>query len=676
MTDLRIALVSREVYPFDGGGISYYVTSLARVLSAAAEVTILTTAAHESQYRRLCAAADERLPENVRFEFVPPPDAEESGSYYGFFHEYSARVLDALAGLYPDGGPDLVQFSDYHGEAAVCVQARHTLDPRLRGSVVCVNAHTTSEMCQVLDGRRNPDFRYRAMFELERYALRHADHVIWPGGDVLATYRRFFGETGVADPVRIPNAFVPGSAELEPGAAPPSAGPLRLLYMGRMERRKGIYNLLRGLIELERDDWTLTILGGDTETGPLGSSIRGMLELTAAGDERVRFIDAVAREELPRLIDEHHVCAVPSLWECWPNVALEALRRGRPLLSTPTGGMTEIVQPGRSGWLAGGTDHAALAGAVEDLLASREAVDELIEGGGPGQVLGELTDPDMIRERWLELARAPRRRTPRAATGSNGARRPLVSVIVTYFELDEYVEEAVASLCAQTYPELEVLIVNDGSFREEDTVLEGIAARYPVSVVAQPNSGLPQARNLGIALTRGRYVLPFDADDIAEPELVERCVEALEADPDAAYVTPWSNYMLENGKLVVGAGYQPLGNRSALVREQNVAGSAVTLFRREVFDRFEYDPEFPSYEDWYLFRQLHDAGLYGHALPQRLYRYRIRSESMLRSVGDPDNERIVEEMEARALEQQMQWTAPTDAASSASRPGAAAGPRG
>ena len=52
------------------------------------------------------------------------------------------------------------------------------------------------------------------------------------------------------------------------------------------------------------------------------------------------------------------------------------------------------------------------------------------------------------------------------------------------------------------------------------------------------------------------------------------------------------------------------GNRSTLVREQNVAGSAVSLFRRELFERgFEYDPEFPSYEDWYLFRQLHDAGL-------------------------------------------------------------------
>lgn len=659
MTDLRIALVSREVYPFEGGGISYFVNSLARVLSDAAEVTILTTGAHEAEHRRLASAGDERLPSGARFEFVPPPDPDESGSYYGFFHHYSARVLEALARIYPDGGPDLVQFGDYHGEGAVTVQAAHTLDSRLRNTTVAVNTHTTSEMCQVLDGRKNPDFRFRAMFELERYALRHADHVVWPGGDVLDTYHRYFGETGVAAAVKISNAFLPGSGEAASAAVPPAdGGPLRLLYMGRMERRKGIYNLLRGLIELDRDDWTLTILGGDTGTGPLGSSIRGMLELTAAGDERVRFIDALARDELPRLIDEHHICAVPSLWECWPNVALEALARGRPLLATPVGGMTEIVQPGRSGWLSPGTDHASLSAAVEQLLVSRSAVDELIASGEPRRVLGELADPEASRERWVELARGGHRRSLAAGrvAAANGTCPPLVSVIITYFELDEYIEEAVASVCAQTYPELEVLIVNDGSFREQDAVLGRIADRHPVSIVAQPNSGLPQARNLGIALTRGPYVLPFDADDIAEPELVERCVEALEADPDAVYVTPWSSYMLESGKPVVDAGYQPLGNRSGLVREQNVAGSAVTLFRREIFDRgFAYDPEFPSYEDWYLFRQLHDAGLYGHALPQRLYRYRIRSKSMLRAVGDGDNERVREEMDARALERSVQW---------------------
>ncbi len=218
MSDLRVALVSREVYPFEGGGISYYVNSTARALADVAEVTIVTTGAHEAEHSRLSAAGDQRLPPGVNFEFVPPPHPDESGSYYGFFHHYSARVLETLARAYPDGGPDLVEFGDYHGEGAVTVQARHTLDPRLRNTTVCVHTHTSSEMCQVLDGRMNPDFRYRAMFELERYSLRYADHVIWPGATCSRPTTATTGNPASRHPCRSATLFSVPTMTLPPAA--------------------------------------------------------------------------------------------------------------------------------------------------------------------------------------------------------------------------------------------------------------------------------------------------------------------------------------------------------------------------------------------------------------------------------------------------------------------------
>jgi glycogen(starch) synthase len=650
--ELRIALVSREVYPLYGGGLGNYVTWSARALSEVAEVTIFTSSIREPAYRAMREAGDPRLPDGVRFEFVEEADELHTGSYFGVFHMWSARVFEALTRVYPDGGPDLVEFPDYHGEAAVSVQARRSADPRLRNTSVCVRLNTSSEMCQVLDGRLSPEFAYRAMFELERYAIANADHVVWPGGDVLGTYQRFYGERAVAPGVRIPHVAYP-----DPGPAPVDApdpdGTLRLIYMGRLERRKGVLNLLRGLVDSDREDWSLTVVGADTPTGPLGISVLRQAEMMAAEDHRISFHDAVAREKLLELVDSHHVCVVPSLWECWPNVALEAFQRGRPVLGTPTGGLVEMVKPGRSGWLTEGSDPGAIGAAVERILGDRDELETLIPAG-PRGVFDELTTAEPVRERYVELASNARAR--RGGPAPSG-RRPLVTVVMTYYELDAFVEEAVASVCAQTYPELEVLIVNDGSLRERDAVLFDIADRYPVSVVTQPNSGLSAARNFGIALARGRYVLPFDADDVAEPTLVERCVDALEADPDAVYVATWSTYMHPDGRLV-DAGYQPLGNASPLVGEQNVAGAAASLFRREIFDRgFAYDPELPSYEDWYLFRQLHEAGLYGHVVPERLFRYRVRPDSMLRRIGDPQSERFREEMDARLRERRMDWTA-------------------
>jgi len=71
---MRLALVSRDVFPLAPGGLGAYVTALADLLAGRAEVTILTTAAHQSLYEELRHAGDPSLPdERVRIEFVPEP---------------------------------------------------------------------------------------------------------------------------------------------------------------------------------------------------------------------------------------------------------------------------------------------------------------------------------------------------------------------------------------------------------------------------------------------------------------------------------------------------------------------------------------------------------------------------------------------------------------------------
>src|SRR6266540_339213 len=104
MEGVRIAFVSREVYPFGGGGLGRFVTWAAEALSELAEVTILTTSAHERRFGELRAAGDPRLPAGVRFEFVPDVGSGDAGGFYGPFHAWSAAAFEALCELYPDGG--------------------------------------------------------------------------------------------------------------------------------------------------------------------------------------------------------------------------------------------------------------------------------------------------------------------------------------------------------------------------------------------------------------------------------------------------------------------------------------------------------------------------------------------------------------------------------------------
>jgi glycogen synthase len=649
----RIAVVSRELYPFGGGGMGNYVNWTAEALADVAEVTVVTTASHEAEYRRLRAAGDPRIDERPRFVFAPDFDYDDHITFYGYFHRWSAHVLEALRRAYPDRGPDLIEFADYHGEAAVTLQARRAGDPLFADTVVAVRLNTSSEMVLTLDGFLDDDPAVRAMFELERMSLRDADRIIWPGGDVLGTYERFYGEEALAPATMIRHVVSrTGDAPLVPRRGRAAGESLRFLYMGRLERRKGVPELVRALTGLGRDDWHLTLLGGDTGTGPLGVSVRGQLELIAGEDPRVHFHDRVPRERVLELVDEHDVVVVPSRWECWPNTCLEAFQRGRPVLATPTGGLAEMVQPERSGLLTEGTSLDDIRAGLVRVLDGE--LDEL-PPGGPREVFEELTDADEVRAAYLELAGDRPAARPREESRS----RPLVSIVLTYFELDAYVEETVRSLLAQTYEDIEIVLVNDGSFRPADRVLFDIAERDErIVLVTQANAGLSAARNFGISQARGEYVLQFDADDIAEPEMVERFVTALEADPRIAYVTSWSAFVDEDGEPWPGGdGYEPLGNASRLLAEQNVAGGCVSLFPRRLFDGgFAFDPELASYEDWDLFRELAAAGLYGRVIPDRLYRYRVRRRSMLRALGVTEKQRHASQMLARERERRVRWT--------------------
>jgi glycosyltransferase involved in cell wall biosynthesis len=677
---MRVALVSRELFPFGGGGIGEYISACARILSQVAEVTIFTTSAHEEAFQRLRVSGDPRIvPSNVQMVFVPEADQEDVGGYYSVLHLYSSRILDSLREHYGNHGPDLVEFSDYLGEGAVTVQARRSGDPMLRRSLVTVRLHTSAEVCAVLDGHVDEDFQARTACELERLAMRDADFLVWPGGDTLSFYHRFYGHENLARGWRIFNPVMQHGDEWfsEPTADPDA--PLRLLYLGRLERRKGVHNLVRAVNYVDSEHLRVDILGGDTNTAPLGLSMSAQLQMMAAGDSRINFLEPVARVDLPQVIRESDAVVLPSLWEAWPYVGLEALRLNRPLVATPVGGFTEMVTEGESGWLSADTSAGALADLFGRLLFAREEVNAMRQEHRPVKAFARLTDSGAIIEgyesllanpgRWTQsgIGVRPRRAVLDSVNGRKGESRPsvisprpsLVSVVIPYYRLAGYIEEAVVSALAQTHTRTEVIVVNDGSTQDADWVLGELATRHPIAVVTQLNSGLGAARNFGISQARGRFVVPLDADNMLEPTFIERALEVIENDSRTAFVTSWSRYVDELGEPLPApnVGYQPIGNASREVLRNNVAGDAVALLRRHLFDAgFSYSEDLTSYEDWQLYQQLHVAGLYGIVIPERLVRYRVRPDSMIREIGFPQMSRLSGELEAHRREREVQWT--------------------
>ena len=111
----------------------------------------------------------------------------------------------------------------------------------------------------------------------------------------------------------------------------------------------------------------------------------------------------------------------------------------------------------------------------------------------------------------------------------------LVSVIVPAYNAERYLGFTLDSLVAQTYRNLEVIVMDDAS--TDDTV--GVAARYgdPVRVIRQPtNRGIYENANAGIAEARGEYIAIYHGDDVYEPTIVEREVAAFQAHPELGAV--------------------------------------------------------------------------------------------------------------------------------------------
>jgi glycosyltransferase involved in cell wall biosynthesis len=115
---------------------------------------------------------------------------------------------------------------------------------------------------------------------------------------------------------------------------------------------------------------------------------------------------------------------------------------------------------------------------------------------------------------------------------------PVVSVIMPAYNAAEYIETAIASALKQTFTDLELIVVDDGSSDRTAAIVEAAAARDPrVRLVRQANGGVSQARNAALRIAGGRYFALLDSDDLWSPFFLQAQVDILETRPDVAIVT-------------------------------------------------------------------------------------------------------------------------------------------
>lgn len=125
--------------------------------------------------------------------------------------------------------------------------------------------------------------------------------------------------------------------------------------------------------------------------------------------------------------------------------------------------------------------------------------------------------------------------------------QPLVSIILPVYNAQNHLARCVGSICAQTYRNIEIIILNDGSKDQSLPVCEEFRQKDPrILLVDKANSGVSDTRNLGLKLASGEYVEFVDSDDYLDPDFTERLVAAAEENEADFVIAPY--------KMVIPAG--------------------------------------------------------------------------------------------------------------------------
>lgn len=213
--------------------------------------------------------------------------------------------------------------------------------------------------------------------------------------------------------------------------------------------------------------------------------------------------------------------------------------------------------------------------------------------------------------------------------------KPLVSIIIPAHNAEKYIQEAVDSALGQTYENIEVVVIDDGSTDGTKKVLELYVRDRKIKYVYQENKGLAGARNAGIRNSKGEYVAFLDADDLFLPEKVAEQVKVLEENPDFDVCYCDLTHFIDSSprKYYHHRYHYPSGNLFEPLLHRQFINPLTVFARRSVFEKFGFfDETLRRSEDWDLWLRWSHAGVKFFYLDKPLAYYRIQSTGNLSSI--------------------------------------------
>lgn len=621
---LHIVYVCREFGPVTGGGIGTYIYNVCKSMVKRGHKVSLVTDCFNADNMTL-------LPTGV--DLYPTVESRPSrrGNFFSGNHEYSYRVLDTLRLLSKNTAIDIVEFAEFGVEGFATIRAKRLFNEFAKIKLI-VKLHTPTSLLRTINENKFLLAETHGLTMMEDYCVRHADMVSSPS---LSLGCYFSERVGRGDIVQCPYPM-----ELPVQTKEPSFDEnqiRRVRFIGSLQVRKGLDTFIEGakIILAKEPNFIFEIWGADRNTLLFEKSYTDILKRMIPEEyvEKIIFRGAVPYREIPALFSESCYCVYPSRWENWANVCLEAMSYGCVVLASKEGGMAEMIQHGESGFVIDPLDPNDFA---THILQTHSDVPRLLAISKAAQKRSaEICDPHETTLRIEANYLRPHQTKQWRALPEDP---PKVSIIIPYYNQEQYIRETVESAKTAAYPNVEIIVVNDGCTSEEaNRVFDGLEG---VIKVKKGNGGLSSARNAGIAAASGDFIIPLDSDDLIHPDYLRLGVIALLNNEGLGYVSCHA----ENFGAFSGS-YIPVGFVPELMLFINTHGKCTNLYRREVFEQCGgYDEIMTSYEDWDFLITLHENSIRGDVLPMELFRYRRHFDSMVYSVANHQRSDLIQYM--------------------------------
>jgi len=215
---------------------------------------------------------------------------------------------------------------------------------------------------------------------------------------------------------------------------------------------------------------------------------------------------------------------------------------------------------------------------------------------------------------------------------------PKVSVIIPTYNCSAYIKAAINSALQQSYNNLEIIVVDDGSTDNTQKILTPYIENKKIIYIYQPHSGLSSARNYGVNIATGEYIAFLDADDIWMKNKINKQLKVI-SDAEVDMVFSNFNNLFENGSILKNRIGEKIKSDNEitfkkLFNNNNIIYPSTVLIKRSVFYKYNvfFDTTLTAIEDYDMWLRLSRAGVKIIGLTEPLVFIRIHISNMSKDI--------------------------------------------